>query len=92
MNAMTNAERQARYKQRLKRAASHLERLIQSYRSQIEVLESELVEYENGSTRRLTRASDGEWVDVTGEQVKHCRKAIAQYRKLVETAENGDLS
>lgn len=83
---MTNAERQARYRERKRQARKGLEKAIKENRRAIESYERRLAEFENG-TYRLTRDDNGEFVDVTHEEVEYYRSAAAQFRKLNEFLE-----
>lgn len=84
MNAMTNAERQALYRQRRRQA---IDLAIESYRRIIEQAERELAEYESGTRRDSTRVGGGEWIDVTAERAEACRSTIAQYKQLLKVSE-----
>lgn len=84
---MTNAERQARYKQRLKQAVSHRDRFLQWCRDTREMSERELANYESGSVRTREKIGNGDWVDTTEANAKYCREVIAEMTKFIEAAD-----
>ena len=85
--ALSNAERQARHKQRLKAAADNRAHFIEWCRAQRESNQQQIDLFADGTLRTHERRAGGEFVDTTDATVANCRKIIAEMTRFIEEFE-----
>jgi len=86
---LTNAERQARYRERLKAAAAAAQMseekvtLLRDFRRRIVEARRQVEMLRGGAITMSERTASG-WRDITGEAIQRGEQEVAEYERLLE--------